>query len=72
MQVYFLHHLERYSASLWGTTLDQMLVAVGTVFNEVLIWQPFHLMKSVQQRMFITSVHKRLKGHEVARNSLVL
>eukprot|EP00795_Rhopilema_esculentum_P011998 gene11998-2581_t len=55
----------RYSACFWGTTLDKLLVAVGTVFNEVLIW------KSVSSTSYeeacsehVHPVDKRLKGHE--------
>ena len=66
-----LNNLARYSASLWGTTLDQLVVAVGTVFNEVLVWNPFQSLNSrdmLNSTNLINSkegVSKRLKGHEV-------
>ena len=38
-----------------------MVVAVGTVFNEVLLWKPFY----GHEETSIQFVEKRLKGHEV-------
>ena len=64
--------LARYSASLWGSTFNQLVAAVGTVFNEVLLWNPFRCMQSrdlVNTTNVVKSqVHpsKRLKGHEVS------
>ena len=64
--------LARYSASLWGSTFNKLIAAVGTVFNEVLLWNPFSCMQS-RDILNTTSVVKlqvhprrRLKGHEVS------
>lgn len=63
--IIFLLCAKRYSASLWGSTFDEFTVAVGTVFNEILIWKPFHFTKGSNATKSAINVEKRLTGHEV-------
>ncbi|KAJ2485464.1 WD repeat-containing protein 6 [Coemansia sp. RSA 2320] len=44
-----------YAAALWGHTIDELTVAGGTVFNEVLLWQAQDPTGAVSQR---------LRGHD--------
>ncbi len=34
----FMFHGERYSALVWGQSLDELVLASGTVFNQILFW----------------------------------
>lgn len=55
-----LTELSSYSARFHGNTWDDLCVAVGTVFNEVLVW-----MISSQQVNDRVPVAMTLRGHEV-------
>ena len=72
-----LNCVSRYSAALWGSTFHHLVAAVGTVFNEVLLWNPFHSTNSRDVVDFSSSintdvaVNKRLKGHEVSRINMI-
>lgn len=49
-----------YSACLIGTTLDNLVVAAGTVFQEIILWAPVDLEVDDQCQV----LHK-LTGHQV-------
>ena len=50
----------RYSALLIGSRWDDLIIAAGTVFNQVVMWKPSDL--GTLQRC---AVHKRFSGHQV-------
>ena len=52
----------RYAATLKRLNNDEVLVAAGTVFNQVLLWNTTHSCR--EQHHFVNNV-KRFCGHEV-------
>ena len=52
--------LQRYSAQFFGSHLDDLFLASGTVFNQILLWR-IHGKKDEQNK---TLVLHRLTGHE--------
>ncbi|KAK4515202.1 uncharacterized protein ATC70_002812 [Mucor velutinosus] len=49
-----------YSARIFGSTPESLIVASGTVFNEVHLWKPYDREKDQQD----APVYKKLTGHE--------
>ncbi|XP_067037076.1 tRNA (34-2'-O)-methyltransferase regulator WDR6-like isoform X3 [Acropora muricata] len=49
-----------YSATFYGSQLDHLLLASGTVFNQILLWK----VKGKKDELGKTHVIKRLTGHE--------
>ena len=56
-----LTHTCRYSALLIGDTWDKLVVASGTVFNQVALWKPSTEHNATER----CAVQKRLTGHQV-------
>ena len=54
------HNVIRYSARCFGSTRHDLCVAVGTVFNEVLVWAASGTSQDNRVMVAVT-----LKGHEV-------
>jgi WD40 repeat protein len=48
-----------YSARIFGSTPETLLIASGTVFNQVQLWRPY-----VKNQDGDAIVHKKLTGHE--------
>ncbi|ORX65414.1 WD40 repeat-like protein [Linderina pennispora] len=58
-------HCILYAAAFFGTTLDSLIVASGTVFNQVLFWKPLsHGVSPVRPVLADCPVSTRLVGHE--------
>jgi len=55
-----LLNMIRYSARCFGNTRHDLCVAVGTVFNEVLVWTASGALHDNRVMIAVT-----LKGHEV-------
>jgi len=52
--------LFRYSAEFYGHTFNTLLIASGTVFNQVLLWNPFTINSDSYCKVL-----QKLVGHEV-------
>lgn len=52
-------HCILYSVRIFGSTPETMLIASGTVFNQVQLWKPYTKNEDED-----ATVHKKLIGHE--------